>query len=213
MVSEEIELPDIGELLMYPAFIGISAENFLKHGTDFQRYLLGRIPFRNDKKNVLVSSGVWLLEPGTRSNVDNTGDWHFDTDPRVFILSSPCSALTEFNVNPLTIGIRAGETPNEVAKRIRSNPQEYCVVGRKIDPCRVYMFDNHLHRAVDPKRIEFRFFVRAKETDQPALATAPIKELFLRVLNGPRQLHIEYGHSKVSIYLSGTMKSNFASAG
>lgn len=199
-VSEPIELPDIGELLMYPAFSGISGEDFLKHATEFQRYLFNRIPLKNDRKNVLVRSGVWLLKPGTRSHVGNTGDWHFDSDPRVFILSSPCSALTEFNLKPLVIESSADETRVALSNRISLSPETFGVVGCKIDPCRIYTFDDHLHRAVDPKRIEFRFFLRVKETDEPARTTAPIRRLHLRTVDGPEQPHIEYGAGKVLIY-------------
>jgi len=36
-VSGQIELPDIGELLVSPAFQNISAENFLKYATDYDQ--------------------------------------------------------------------------------------------------------------------------------------------------------------------------------
>jgi hypothetical protein len=200
-VSNPIDLPDIGELLMYPAFKGINADDFLKYATEFQRYLFNQIPLRNDRKNVIVRSGVWLLQPGTRSHVNNTGDWHFDSDPRVFILSSPCTALTEFNVNPLEIESEGDETLTNLANRLSKSPEKFGVIGRKISPCRIYTFENHLHKAVNPERIEFRFFLRVKETDDPALLRSPVKQLFLRTVDGPERLHIEYGPEKLSIYL------------
>jgi hypothetical protein len=199
-VSEPIELPDIGELLMYPAFHGISGDDFLKHATEFQRYLFNKIPLKNDKKNVIVRSGVWLLKPRTRSHVSNTGDWHFDSDPRVFILSSPCSALTEFNLNPLVIQSSSDETRLALGNRISRSPKKFGVVGRQIDPGRIYTFEEHLHRAVDPKRIEFRFFFRVKETDEPPVLTVPVTQLYLHSVDGPERPHIEYSPGKVSIY-------------
>src|SRR5262249_15853199 len=147
-----------------------------------------------------------LLEPGTRSHVNNSGDWHIDSDPRVFILSSPCSALTEFNVNPLEIESEGDETLLGIVNRISRNTKEFGVVGRKLDPFPVYTFENHLHRAVDPKGIEIRFFLRVKETDEPAYERAPKKHIDLRTVGGTKRIHIEYGHEKVSIYFPQSMK-------
>lgn len=200
-VSDPIELPDIGELLMYPAFQSISADDFVKHATCFQRYLLGRIPLRNDRKNVIVRCGVWLLEPGTGSHVDAVGEWHFDADPRVFVLSSPSSALTEFNANPIAVDSNEGETRKELGKRINRTPTRFGIVARKIEPCRVYTFEDHLHRAVSPSRIEFRFFLRVKETDELPQLTTPLKQLFLRKAGKPERLNIDYSSDKVSIHV------------
>jgi hypothetical protein len=209
-VSERIDMPDIGELLLYPAFQGIVADDFLKHATDFQRYLFSKVPIRNDKRNVLVRSGVWLLQPHTRSHVNRTGDWHIDgvsdfdhlkPEERVFILSSPCQALTEFNGEPLEIESSECETRVQLIKRICRDPEKFGVIARQIEPCRIYMFDNHLHRAVEPKRIEFRFFLRVRETDTPGFTTEPLREVLLRdSITGKDHLHIEYHRDKLSIY-------------
>jgi hypothetical protein len=206
-ISEPIELPDIGELLMYPAFQGIDADNFQKHATDFQRYLFSKVPLRNDRQYVTVRSGVWLLEPGTRSHTNYTGDWHFDSDPRVFILSSACSALTEFNLNPLRIESIPGESTVAFVNRIGRSPEAFGIMGRKIEPGRIYTFESHLHRAVDPKRIEFRFFIRIKETDDPPFSTGPVQRLFLRSINGPTRLHVEYSADRVSICLPQSLRA------
>jgi hypothetical protein len=208
-VSEPIELPDIGELLMYPYFQGITADDFLKHATDFQKYLLNQVPLRHDRKSVIVRCGVWLLRPGTRSHVNQQGDWHFDgespfahvfPDERIFVLSSPCSALTEFNLHPLEIESTPEETRDDVANRIREDPGAFGVVGRPIRPCCIYTFSNHLHRAVDPKRIEFRFFLRVRETDKPGSVRGPLKDVYLQNLDGVKERHIVYDRDKVSIY-------------
>lgn len=194
---------------MYPPFQAIDASNFMRSATDFQRYLFNKLPLRNDRKSVLVRSGVWLLEPGTRSHVRTKGDWHIDgtsdhahirSDERTFILSSPCSALTEFNVNPLEIESSPSETRNELTSRIGRCPEEFGVIGRQIDPCRIYTFENHLHRAVDPKRVEFRFFLRVTEIDKPPSQTGPLKRVSLRSTEGIERPNIEYGTEKVSIY-------------
>lgn len=198
-VSELIDLPDIGELLMYPAFQGIAADDFLKFASDFQRYLLGRVSLRHDRKHVIIRSGVWLLEPGSRSHVNNTGDWHIDSDPRVFILSSPCSALTEFNITQLEVDTSTGETLTALGNRLARHADMFGIIGRKIEPCRIYMFDRHLHRALDPKRIEFRFFLRVKETDEPPSERQPIERLSLRMVDGPLRVNVVYENDRVSI--------------
>jgi hypothetical protein len=210
-LTDPIELPDIGELLMYPPFQNIGADEFNKHATDFQRYLFERIPLRNDRKHVIVRSGVWLLEPGSRSHVALDGDWHIDgnsdfdhlkPDERIFILSSPCSALTEFNLHPLTIDSTPQETRRELTSRIRESPERYGVVARPIEPRRIYMFENHLHRAVNPKRIEFRFFLRVRETNADAVRKyEPLTNIVLTdSTNGERRQHMEYRRDHIRIY-------------
>ena len=208
-VSEPIELPDIGELLLYPAFQAIHADDFLKHATSFQRYLFDKTPIKNDRKYVLIRSGVWLLAPNTRSHVITAGDWHIDgivedchlrPDERVFILQSACSALTEFNLNPLEIESDPSEPRRKFVNRIAREPEKYGVIPRKIEPCRIYTFENHLHRAVNPRRVEFRFFLRIRETDAPAQKSTPIKELFIHDVGGEDRLNVQYDINKLSIY-------------
>ena len=196
---------------MYPAFQGIGADDFLRCATDFQRHLFNKIPLKNDKRYVIVRLGVWLLRPGTRSHVNHHGDWHIDggsdydhlhPEQRVFILSSPCSALTEFNLNPLEVESSPNETLTDFYKRISTAPEEFGVIGQAIEPCRIYTFANHLHRAVDPKRMEFRFYLRVRETDAPDISTTkPLRTVSLRDAGtGVERRHIEYSQDKVSIY-------------
>ena len=214
-VSDPIELPDIAELLMYPAFQAIDADNFLKHATDFQRYLFGKVPIRNDRKYVLIRSGVWLLEPNSRSHVMTSGGWHIDgvaddchvcPDERVFILASPCSALTEFNLNPLEVESEPGESRKHFMNKIAREPEKYGVIPRMIEPGRIYTFENHLHRAIDPKRIEFRYFLRVRETDSAGNKSTPIKDLFIHDVGGPDRINIHYDANKISIYYPRSMQ-------
>lgn len=207
--SSFIVLPDIGELLMYPHFQGIAPEEYRRHATEFQRYLLDCVPLRNDKKHVLIRSGVWLEQPGARSLTAGSGGWHIDglgdydhlhPEERVHILSSPCNCLTEFNLNPLQIDSPPNETRVQLTHRIRCCPSSFGVIGRSIKPCYVYTFENHLHQAVEPKRIEFRFFLRIRETDAPPFTKEPIKDVTLRdVVDGAKIAHINYDDQGVLI--------------
>lgn len=192
-----VELPDIGELLFYPAFHGIGAEAYRRYASAFQKRLLDRLPLRHDRKNVLIRSGVWLLEPWGRTHVNRSGDWHIDgkgdcdhiePQERVHILSSPCRALTEFNVNPLQIESVSNETRFQLASRLRDNLAAFGVIGRAIEPCRVYTFENHLHRAVEPERIEFRFFFRVRETDDPPFTTAPVDKQYIHCVSTGKKI-------------------------
>jgi len=189
-ISTRIELPDIAELLISPAFQGIAPEDFLKHATDFQRYLFDRVPLRNDKKYVLIRSGVWLLEPGYRSHVDSCGEWHVDTEgyqhdgqnnpERFFLLSSSCSALTEFNTFPLEVETNESQL-NRALRSILHDDRAKPLIGKEIEPNRIYTVEKHIHRAVDPTRIEFRFFFRVVESDHSFPWTkAPLEKVLLR---------------------------------
>ena len=219
VLSKPIELPDIGELLMYPAFQNISAEDYWKHGTEFQRYLLSKIPLVHDKRYVSVRSGVWLLEPGTRSHVRLAGGWHIDGDAemdhvipeqRVYILSSACTAMTEFNLNRLEIGSDASETRMKFTARIRSTPEKFGVVGKAIEPNRIYMFSNHLHRAIDPERIEFRFFFRVRESDVLDISHAkPLRGVTLNsAVTGEQRPNIDYRSDRVVIHRPRSLSSS-----
>lgn len=217
-IGPPVELPDIGELLFYPAFHGIGAEDYRRSATAFQKWLLDRVPLRHDRKNVLIRSGVWLLEPGSRSHVNGSGDWHIDgqsdydhLEPRerVHILSSSCKALTEFNVNPLQIESIPSETRLQLAIRIRNNPAAFGVIGRAIEPSRVYSFENHLHRAVEPERIEFRFFLRIRETDDPPFSAAPIdRQDITTVATGVKGSQIIYDKGIVVLRYPRTLRDH-----
>jgi len=202
-VGISLGLPDIGELLMYPHFQGIGAEDFRKYATQYQKYLLDCLPLRNDRKNVLIRSGTWLLEPGTRSHVTGAGDWHVDgvTDhdhiqplERVHLLSSPCQALTQFNTTPLEIDSDPNETRVQFSSRVRRNADAFGVVAQAIEPCRIYTFENHLHRAVEPERIELRYLLRVRETDVQPFTSEPLKTISLQeVVSRTNMPHMEYG--------------------
>lgn len=211
-VSAPVELPDIGELLMYRPFGTILAEDYLRYANSFQRYLFELIPLKNNRKFVSLRSGVWLLQPGSRSHVTRLANWHIDGGPNahrepdqvVHILQSKCLALTEFNSQPLVITSPPNETRVTFSDRICRDPAACGVVGRSVEPGRVYTFTNHLHRAVEPVRIEFRFVLRVCETDTLPFEhqrSAAMKAVNLRLVDTPeQQRHIEYLQDRVSIF-------------
>jgi hypothetical protein len=213
-VSEHIDMPDIAELLMYPAFQGILAEDFMKHATEFQKFLFNKIPLRHDTKHVTVRSCVNILEPSFRSHVGSgrNAGWHIDgindfdfrePSERVFILSSDCKALTEFNVNPIKVTDSPDhEKRGQFFNRLNNNLESFGVVGKTIEPNRIYTFENHLHRAVDPTRIEFRYFLRVRETNgTDVFSKKPLNKIFLTDgFTGKNYENVDYVQDKLVIH-------------
>lgn len=220
-LSGQIDLPDMGELLLSPAFQNIEAEDFMKSATGFQKELLSAIPLKHDRKYVSVRMGVWLLQCGTRSHTDGAGDWHIDGHhpqgldrdhivpcERVFIMSSPCTALTEFNDTELSVPAQEDESRNSFINRVRKTEIHHQLAPRAIQPCRIYEFDRHFHRAVEPKRIEFRFFIRIVETDSACKLRLPLKNVsILDLATSQRHVNIAYELDRVSIFLQDRLKA------
>lgn len=209
-VGNRVELPDMAELLLSPQFQRIGAEDFRRHATPFQNHLLEVVPLRNDRRYVLIRMGVSILAPGLRSHTKGTGDWHIDgtgqrdhalPQERVFILSSPCSCLTEFNAVPFIVRAPERETRRQFTARVRAHAAELGIVPRPIEPQRVYTFTNHLHRAVEPARTEFRFFLRVRETDVAPATTLPIAEVKISEVCADREVpHMRYGPGRLTIF-------------
>jgi hypothetical protein len=66
--------------------------------------------------------------------------------------------LTEFNLNRLEIDSQPSENRRAFVHRVCQDPRKFGVVASKIEPCRIYSFENHLHRAVDPQPWNFGIF-------------------------------------------------------
>jgi hypothetical protein len=185
-VSEKIETPDIAELLMHPMFMVAEADTVWKYGSEFQKELLRKTPIKNNRKHVTVLSSVHLVHPEmrtmttSRSDNDNDREWHVDgfyydgskehIEPieTVHLFIAHTTALTEFAAHPLKI---KGDIANkldrmEFSKYLGDHHEELNIVPKSIEPCRIYTFSNHIHRAVPPKKIELRYSWRVRETDR-----------------------------------------------
>lgn len=181
-ISAEIELPDFAELLAYPMFLRASPETLRSHGTDWQSRLLDLTPFRHDLPYRTVTTGVHIQSPGYRTLVGPSSahdrphmGWHFDGSreddhltgaERVFLMESPCTSLTQFNELPVEIDVERDvlEDRNQFTRYLMKHASSLGIRGRAIPPGRIVTFTNHLHRPVVPRRIEFRFFWRARES-------------------------------------------------
>jgi hypothetical protein len=188
-IGQFIDLPDIAELLLMPMFDNISAEDLRKHGTEFQKFLLDKVPLRNTTKYVAIKSFVQFLYPGIGAcdiKIDPKfqDEWHIDFDimpNRDFvwhILTSECTSRTEFNINPSNIVV----DDLRDARRILNEKQDQLnLVGKKIDSNKFCTFNTHVHRPTPPKKPEFRFFFRVQETSY--LIPKPIELATMKTKN------------------------------
>lgn len=171
-ISQELELPDIAELLVMPMFNNVDGHELYKRGNDFHRYLLDNTPIRNTRKYVTVKSFVQFLYPGIgacdiKINPKFQDEWHIDYDIRGndaywHILSSQCTSLTEFHTKPLTVITDGIHSVREI---LNEKAEEWGLEPRKIPAKRVVTFTSHVHRPSPPLKPEFRYFWRVQETD------------------------------------------------
>jgi hypothetical protein len=194
-ISVEVELPDFAELLAYPMFLRASPDTVRSHGSAWQRRLLDLTPFRHDTPHQTVSTGVHIQSPGYRTLVGPSGahdrphmGWHIDGPgdddhltgrERVFLLESPCTSLTQFNESPVAVDLdrEVVEDRSALTRYLIQHAAALGIRGRAIPPARIVTFTTHLHRPVVPRRLEFRFFWRAREShlDAPYAASESIR--------------------------------------
>jgi hypothetical protein len=175
-ISEYIELPDLEELLFTPFLMNVDAEEVMKKGTEFQKYLLSKTPITNTKKYVTVQMIVQYLFPQVSSvtNINaNDKEWHVDGDQNVFdyddnifhLLLNDTDSMTEFNTTPFeTEDINA----SELIKKLNdvNSFENKLLTPKKIEPNKIITFNNtHIHRANRSKKKCFRLFYRVAESN------------------------------------------------
>lgn len=177
-ISNKIEMPDIAELLMYPLFTRMEAENFFKYATDFQKKLFDMCPLKNNTRHVIVLSTVTILDPRKRVITypnSHGGEWHvdgtfgsmFEQKDTLHLLLSHTTATTEFNTNAMELDLHEGMTRREFGALINSNKIEPLLVPKSIETDKICTFNSyHIHRPIPSKNIQFRFTFRVSETDR-----------------------------------------------
>ena len=182
-VSEYIDLPDIGELILYPSFFDIRIEDAYKYGTEFQKYLFDKVPLRHDKKHISVLWQVRLLTPRTRSctgvpkNGDSSREWHIDCEEekehiyaretdRVHLLTNKVTSPTEFLEEEVVVDKSPSTPYAEFIEYFHNNIHKFNVKPKAMEHNRIVTFTNHMHRATASKRPEFKFMMRLVETDR-----------------------------------------------
>lgn len=206
-ISEYIEMPDMAELLTYPIFYDTSLEDAYKYGSEFQRKLIDMTPLRKTKKNISVLSQVRLLDSSYRSCTGNStkdehAEWHIDCEEHedgehiyhedrdiVHLFTNECSSMTEFNLNEMEIEWDYNLPYKEFLHHLYNNREKFNLKYDKMPSNRIVTFTNHLHRAVDPKKIEFKFMFRIVETNRSRKTSPYMSDNTTHI--------IEYGNKKI----------------
>lgn len=184
-IGEEIEMPDMAELLSYPMFYNATPQQFLKDASLFQRKLFSLAPIKYDKKFITIYSSVHIQTPSQYRALTSEGyghsGWHLDGDlegdcfdylnedpDRVYMIQTACQSSTEFTENPIHIDTGDDKVMDfaELSAWMYNKHDELGIKGKKILPNRFITFNaRHYHRAVYPKSMEFRYVMRIRETN------------------------------------------------
>lgn len=221
-VSEKIDMPHIAELLSAPIFKIADPDLVLEKGAEFQKKLLSLTPIRNNMKHVTVYSSAHILAPGYRAmsagNQDESHkEWHIDglredgrehlyPEETVHLLLSGSQFVTEFNMNPIEISdpelLRA--SLNRFNVLLNRRDSELDIVGSPIENDRIYTFQNHIHRATPPTRIELRYSWRVRETDRTDIPARehqmPDRNVFYNAMTRRWETNIRRANSTVTLY-------------
>lgn len=235
-ISDEIELPDMAELLMYPYFFDTELEDAYKYSTPFQRKLIDMCSIDSSKKHYSLLSQVRVLLPKYRSCTGGGGDyqihdseWHIDNEenedgPYIFheekdivtLLTNKTSAMTQFNKNKIEINLEPEifNGFNEFSGFLQKNFQNgnpLKIEAQDMPANKLVTFTNHLHRATDPSQIEFRYMFRLVQTnrERPPVKYNPHHNIS-NILNQSQPfLNIDRSESSVKIFLPSGFKDGF----
>jgi hypothetical protein len=177
-ITDNIELPDMAELLTVPFVNCLTPEELYELGDKTLIRLYESCNLIGGYEYVYIDCYTQLLHPDrTAINVRTTGDylheWHidgvhkiWDEKPSTFhILCSECVAKTMFNVNPVTVDLDETKSVFDLITTFNENIDEWGVEGKKMPSNSFVTFDTHLHNSTQPLSKEFRFFMRVIETD------------------------------------------------
>lgn len=173
-VSNEIQLPNIVELLKIPNFNGIDLEELYRYVNSDMKSILDNIPLTNKRKYVTVNLFNQILSPTVLPAP--RGNWHLDVDKGTFheednnivhLLLNNCTAGTEFMKEDLHLEeLNINDTPLNVELYVNKH---LCNTIEKVTmPSNKFVTFNgafHLHKAVRPKKVEHRFTLRVNESD------------------------------------------------
>lgn len=187
-MSEEIELPDMGELMMYPYFVDTDLDSAYKHATWFQRKLIDMVKIDDSKKRYSLRSHVQIMVPNYRACTGGGGagskendEWHIDNEETenrpgsilhedrdiVTLLTNKTSAMTIFNKNEIKINLEPHEV--DLMSFIQANfraGNPLGIEGWEMPANRLVTFTNHLHKPSIINKIEMRYMFRLVQTNR-----------------------------------------------
>jgi hypothetical protein len=210
-VGEKLNLPNIGSLQLQPMFMAASANDVYKHGGEILRNLLNSTPLKNNKKHVVVTTYTQFLVPGFRAVLNKNGfedEWHVDASispltstDTIHLLTSECSALTEFNKESVILDVEENINTVEFANYLTSNSTSLNIVPQKMEPNRFITFGRHAHRATNPKEHELRFFFRVAESDHFEPRTIDKSRMRNSNIFKDGKIFINVEHTKEGIFI------------
>lgn len=174
-MSSPIEMPSIEEILYLPMFQIADIDMVYKEGGETYRRLLDQAPIKGDRKYIGVWGYLQFLRPNAVS-ISYDSRWHIDSNKTAFgseeedryhLIVTDCTALTEFNTNPITLTVNE-EIFNmpKMDQYIGNNADILGFEPKKIEPNRFVTFTpHHVHRAIEPSVPEFRFALRIVESN------------------------------------------------
>jgi len=228
-VSEEIAMPDVGQLLLEPFFFDVDIHDAYRYGSDFQRYLIDSIPNLGQNHDVVsVMCEVRLLGPDYRActvpTEDNMNEWHIDDEVGidgdseynwaqpgdiVHLYTNQTSAMTEFLRDDLILPDLNPEDfdYDSFMDYLRSYVSSEKPALEKMPANRIVSFTNQAHRATNPQNYEFRYMFRVTETNRSRPAGGYDPEGFDSVevvnLDGETELNVERDDSQITIVVPG----------
>jgi hypothetical protein len=172
-LTDKLELPDISELIRFPFCSQTDIDDLYKHAPEDMKYILDRIPLKNNAKYISVNSVTQLLSPKTTSAP--RANWHFDGDSfleesktTIHLLLSDCEAVTEFTENEIVLEKDEFNENSKVGEvEVFLNQNLHLIEPVRSETSKFITFDGcrHFHRAIRPSKHEFRFMIRVLESN------------------------------------------------
>jgi hypothetical protein len=180
VISKELEVPNLGELLHMQFTKTCDIDDFYKNGNEYQRYLVDNTPILGKSSQVGITFQVQYLFPGTMPLQDRKGiaeEWHMDYNimnpdvNRSHLLLSDCQCMTLFNKKEFDVDINTNHIVNTGDLNLYLFKNQHLITPSAISANRIYTFDSHIHKAVLAKKPQLRFMFRVMESE-----TAPVQK-------------------------------------
>jgi hypothetical protein len=170
-ISDEVWLPTDTELILKPFLEYASMEYAYKVADSDIRYLLDRIPLKNNRKYVTVTTRVNFLQPNVIPVLRER--WHVDSDhlreeevDTIHLLLSEATSMTQFLKDDFETGdgLNVHQKPWEMEIFISNHLDKITPVSVQANHF-VTFTGIHPHRCIRSTKPEFRYMFRVIETD------------------------------------------------
>jgi hypothetical protein len=213
MIGDELDCPDMQELLRQPIIDFAPIEWARKNGSEYVKYLLDKAPLANNTKYIYMCSVIRVVYPGVFINkieLPNLGhvrnEWHCDSlidpDSRVHVISSAIG--TEFNTQPFSFDVPRNVGYHWFCEQAIRNEKRWRLTPKNAPTKRFVTFNNHVHRAQIPDKPEVRFLLRIMEANtapKMVFETENYQRNFSLVFEGTKEVKnvIQHEDGKVEL--------------